>query len=67
MGKQIVAVMKVKKETPGKIVLEEIDGSPHLETIGMPLNIYVPKISHKNMLEPGDVYTLLLETGDQRP
>lgn len=67
MGKQIAAVMAVKKETPGTFQFEEIDGSPHYETIGRRLSFYVPKVTRKTMLEPDDTITVLVEAGDQRP
>lgn len=65
---RLLAVMTIKKTTTGTIVFEEEeDGdSPHLETIGRPLNIYIPKPSYKLLLAEPTVITVLIEPGDQR-
>lgn len=65
MSDKIVAVMTVKKETPGKVVFEECDSSPHLNSTGGALNIYIPKNSAKTLLGGADKITMLIEPGDQ--
>lgn len=68
----LVAVMTFKKSTPGKHVWQEEDGSPHFDLVGIPMNIYVPQISVRNVLGiAGDpateapLVTLMLEPGNQ--
>lgn len=64
---RIVAVMEIKKTTQGTVVFEETEdgGSPHLEAVGRPLNIYIPKPAYKLLLGEPTIVTVLIEPGDQ--